>query len=105
MQNGGTNLTSFQEKKAKLSTDLRAVAEDAEELIRATGGEVAERTRAARERLGRVVNQARETCAQLEEEAVARARAADQTIRENPYRSLSIALGVGFVVGAWLKRK
>ncbi|MEO7297009.1 MAG: DUF883 family protein [Verrucomicrobiota bacterium] len=100
-----TNLTSFQEKKTKLSNDLKAVAEDAEELIRATGGEVAERTRLARERLGQLVDQARDTCAQLEEQAVARVRATDQSIRENPYRSIGVAVGVGFLVGAWLKRK
>lgn len=85
--------------------DLKLVAEDAEELIRATGGEVAERTRQARERLKTVLEDARETCAELEQQAEEGLRAADQAIRENPYRSIGIAAGVGFLVGVLFKRR
>ena len=50
-RNGGSDLTNFQETKAKLAEDLKLVAEDAEELIKATGGELGERAREIRDRL------------------------------------------------------
>jgi ElaB/YqjD/DUF883 family membrane-anchored ribosome-binding protein len=104
-RNGGTELRSFQETKAKLVDDLKLVAEDAEELMKATGGELTEKTREVRERLRMVLDDAKVTCAQLEEQAEAGFRVADQTIRENPYRSIGVAAGVGFLIGCLIKRR
>jgi ElaB/YqjD/DUF883 family membrane-anchored ribosome-binding protein len=104
-RNGGSDLASFQQTKAKLVDDLKLVAEDAEELMRATGGELAEKTREVRERLRAVLDDAKETCSQLEEQAEAGFRAADRTIRENPYRSIGIAVGLGLFIGYLIKRR
>lgn len=103
--NGGSELKTFQETKAKLADDLRLVAEDAEELMKAAGGELTDKTREVRERLRAVLDDAKETCSQLEEQAEAGLRAADKTIRENPYRSIGIAVGIGFLVGFLIKRR
>ncbi len=104
-RNGGNNLKTFQETRAKLADDLRLVAEDAEELMKATGGEIAEKTREVRERLRTVLANAKETCAQLEEQAEAGLRAADRVVRENPYRSIGVAVGIGFIIGCLIKRR
>ena len=103
-RNGG-EVTHFQETKAKLTEDLRLVAEDAEELIRATGGELGVKTREIRERLKVVLEDAQETCARLEEQAEAGLQATDKVIRENPYRAIGIAVGIGFLAGFLIKRK
>lgn len=89
----------------KLSDDLNMVAEDAEELMRAAGGELAEKTREARERLRAVLDDAKQACANLEDKAEAGLKVADRAVRENPYAALGIALGIGFLLGAYIKRK
>lgn len=104
-ENGQGQLSEFQETKAQLVEDLKLVAQDAEELIKATGGELAERTKEVRERLRVVLEDAKQACARLEDQASAGMRAADRAVRENPYRSIGIALGAGFVIGWLLKRR
>ena len=39
------------------------------------------------------------------ERAIAGAKATDQVIRENPYKALGIALGVGAIIGYLLRRR
>lgn len=104
-RNGAGDLSDFQETKAKLAEDLRLVAEDAEELIKATGGELAVKTREIRERLRGVLENAQETCERLEEQAELGLKATDKAIRKHPYRAIGIAAGVGIVAGYLLKRK
>jgi ElaB/YqjD/DUF883 family membrane-anchored ribosome-binding protein len=60
---------------------------------------------AARERLSVAVDKGEELVAGLREAATERARSADQAIREHPYRTLAIALGLGVLVGFLLARK
>ncbi|HVU33423.1 MAG TPA: hypothetical protein VHE61_08305 [Opitutaceae bacterium] len=52
---------------------------------------------------------ARATCAALQAQGVTAAKQAakrvDDTIREHPYESIGIALGVGILLGALLRRK
>jgi ElaB/YqjD/DUF883 family membrane-anchored ribosome-binding protein len=59
--------------------------------------EIKERLEDARERLGDVYTRTRKNI-------VAGARYTDQTIREYPYYSIGIALGVGVLLGALLRR-
>jgi ElaB/YqjD/DUF883 family membrane-anchored ribosome-binding protein len=40
-----------------------------------------------------------------QEQAVAKAQAADRTIRTNPYQSIGIAFGVGLLLGFLIKRR
>lgn len=40
-----------------------------------------------------------------QDKAVAGAKATDQAIRENPYRALGIAFGVGVLIGFLVKRR
>lgn len=62
----------------------------------------------ARERLGDFYNGARERIGDVYQKAkknvVAGAKYTDETIRENPYQSMAVALGIGVVVGVLIGR-
>src|SRR5262249_35117317 len=74
--------------------DLKAVARDAEDLFKATAGEVGERAREARARLATALQSAKETCACFEEKAIIGAKATDKVIREHPYQSVGVAFAL-----------
>lgn len=85
--------------------DLKAVVHDGEELLQAGMNELGERGQAARERLAAALEVARETRRKLQERAVAGAKATDQVVRDHPYESIGIALGLGVLVGFLIGRK
>ena len=51
------------------------------------------------------LKKARETWNNVQEKAIAGAKATDQIIRDNPYKALGIALGVGAIIGYLLRRR
>jgi ElaB/YqjD/DUF883 family membrane-anchored ribosome-binding protein len=73
----------------KLVKDLKTAACDAEELIKATAGELNDKSREARLRLKATLNSAKDSCEALEERALNGVKAADRKIRTYPYESLS----------------
>jgi ElaB/YqjD/DUF883 family membrane-anchored ribosome-binding protein len=89
----------------KVIDDLKVLARDAEALLKATAGEVSEKTRDARERLKTALDSARKSCQQLEERAIDGAKAADRVIREHPYPSIGVAFGIGLLLGLLVARK
>jgi ElaB/YqjD/DUF883 family membrane-anchored ribosome-binding protein len=89
----------------KLVADLQGITTDAEELLRALGGETDEKARALRARLTAALESAKQTYHRLEEKAVAGAKATDKVIRAHPYESIGVAFGVGLLVGVLVTRK
>jgi ElaB/YqjD/DUF883 family membrane-anchored ribosome-binding protein len=89
----------------KLVTDLRRVVQDSEEIIKATTGDLADKSGDMRERLAHTVQAAKDAAWKIEQKGVACAKATDKAIRENPYKSLAIAFAVGALAGYLLKRK
>jgi ElaB/YqjD/DUF883 family membrane-anchored ribosome-binding protein len=89
----------------RLVGDLKAVARDTEDLLRASAGEVSEKAREARARLNSTLERAKESCARLEEKAVAGAKAADRVVRDHPYESAGIAFGIGLLIGVLVTRR
>lgn len=89
----------------KLVQDLKTVVHDAEDLIKATAGELSDKTKEARQRLSATVESARATVMDLEQKAVASARATDKLIREHPYPSLGVAIGLGLFLGLLINRR
>ena len=89
----------------RLTSDLKTVVHDAEELMKATAGQAGEKVTQARTRLTAAVESARATCQRLEEKTVAAAKATDKTIRAHPYESIGIAFGLGLLVGVLVARK
>jgi ElaB/YqjD/DUF883 family membrane-anchored ribosome-binding protein len=89
----------------KLTSDLKVIAHDAEDLIKATAGEVSEKAKEARSRLMVALESAKESCGRLQDKAVASAKATDQVIRAHPYESIGVAFGVGLLIGVLLGRR
>jgi ElaB/YqjD/DUF883 family membrane-anchored ribosome-binding protein len=68
-----------------------------------------ERLASARDRLNEAYSSARETLGdaytQTRQTVVAGAKRTDEAIRDNPYQSLAVALGVGVLLGVVIGRK
>ena len=88
----------------KLMKDLRNLTRDAEELVEATAGEVGERARDARKKLSSALESAKASCENLQEKAIAGAKATDKAIRDHPYQTLGVAFGVGLLIGVLVNR-
>jgi ElaB/YqjD/DUF883 family membrane-anchored ribosome-binding protein len=88
--------------------ELRALVSEAERIIGqapAAGCDCETTLAALRERM----EAAQERCAELYEgtkrKVIAGAQRADATVRENPYQSIAIAVGVGLLAGVLLGRR
>jgi ElaB/YqjD/DUF883 family membrane-anchored ribosome-binding protein len=104
-QQGEVDMNSNEVNMERLVSDLRVVARDAEDLLKATAGELGERAKEARARLESSLDAAKSTCDRYEEKFIESARATDKVIREHPYESLGIALGFGMLLGCLLNRR
>jgi ElaB/YqjD/DUF883 family membrane-anchored ribosome-binding protein len=88
----------------KLKDDLKTVIRDGTELLQQTAGDLTEKGREAREKLGAALESAQATLKRVEEKAIEGARATDRVIREHPYQTAGIAFGVGLLIGLLLHR-
>jgi ElaB/YqjD/DUF883 family membrane-anchored ribosome-binding protein len=91
--------------REKLAEDLRVLIRDADELLKATAAEMSGKAEDVKGRLKTALENARVTCRRLEEQTIAGAKAADRVIREHPYQSIAVALGVGVLAGLLINRK
>jgi len=87
----------------RLIAQVKALAYDIEELLKATADQTGARIAAARARAEASLRQAQEDAAQAGREvgrhARIAARATDRYARDNPWQLAGIALAVGFVLG------
>jgi len=89
-----------------LLDELRTLVADAEKMVgesldensEQVVGALRQRYEAAQERLGEVYENARKKITQG-------AKYTDETIRENPYQSIAVAVGLGLLVGVLLGRR
>ena len=88
-----------------IRNDMGQLAEDAQALMAATADVAGEKVVAARKRLAAALESAKEIAANVRDKAVAGAKVADQTVRENPYQAIAIGVGVGAVIGYLLGRR
>lgn len=95
------NMTGEEGTKQRLVKDLITLVHDAEDLVKATGGDIAEKSK---KEIMEALERVKASCQRLEEQAATTLRAADRAIRKHPYESMGIALGVGVVVGVLLNR-
>ena len=86
-----------------LRDDLRGLAGDMEQLLRATASQTGQQIAQARARAEDSLKAVRARMADAQESALANARAAgkatDEYVRENPWQVLGIAAVVGLAVG------
>jgi ElaB/YqjD/DUF883 family membrane-anchored ribosome-binding protein len=85
--------------------DLGTLAEDARALMSATADVAGEKVGEARKRLAAALDSARHMAGSVRDKAVAGAKAADQTVRDNPYQAIAIGVGVGAIVGYLIARR
>ena len=94
---------------SQLIDDLTAVIRDAESLLRATAAQTGDRVEEIRARAEDSVRQAKARLANVEEQALERAREfagdADQYVRGNPWQAVGIAAGVGLLLGILMSRR
>ena len=95
--------------KDKLISDLRVVVADTEELLRATAGQAGDKMAEVRAKLQDHLANAKSSLADAQAAVVDRAKAvgrvADDYVQDNPWRSVGVAAGIGFIVGLLIGRR
>lgn len=95
--------------RERVKEDLQTLTRDAEDLLKATAGDVSEKAKEARSRVAAALERAKVTCSHLQESTIASAKEAakkaDVTIREHPYESIGVAFGVGLLIGVLIGRR
>jgi ElaB/YqjD/DUF883 family membrane-anchored ribosome-binding protein len=95
--------------KDKLIADVKVVIADAEELLRATAGQAGEKIADARAKIQDHLNNAKASLADAQAAVVDRAkavgRATDDYVHDNPWRSVGVAAGMGFIIGLLIGRR
>lgn len=93
----------------RLIHELRAAIKDVEALAKATGGDIGDHAKEAREQASESAGKMRAGLEDLESQLADRAKllAEDATdfVRENPWQSIGIAAAVGVVAGLLLGRR
>lgn len=101
--------TQSQAARERVLADLKALVSDSEDLLRATAGDLSEKAREARARVSLGLDRAKASLSELQTQSMESARVAmqraDSTIRQHPYESIGLALGVGLILGSLLRRK
>jgi ElaB/YqjD/DUF883 family membrane-anchored ribosome-binding protein len=92
-------------KHAATHNESEPLMENAQTLLAATAHVAEEKVVEARKRLTVAIEKGKETWNSVREKAVAGAKATDQIIRDHPYQSIGVALGVGALIGFLLSRR
>ncbi len=95
--------------REKLASDLRVVIADAEELLRATAGQMGEKAVIARERIQESLRAAKDKLSRAEEAVIdktkAAARPTDDYVHYHPWGAVGIAAAIGLVIGMLISRR
>jgi len=95
--------------KEKLIADMKVVVADAEEILRATASQAGDKFVELRGRMQDHLTNARASLADAQAVVVDKAKqvghATDDYVHDNPWRSVGIAAGVGFMVGLLIGRR
>jgi len=94
--------------REKLVSDLKVLIGDAEELLKATANQAGEKVATVRQRIEQSLNEGKRSLAEAEDllldKSKEAAKAADAYVRENPWKAVRIAAGVGLVLGLLIRR-
>ena len=89
---------------SRLTSDLKAVIRDAEEVLAATAGQAGEHLDEMRDHLSALAESARSGYEKLGQMTVSTARATDRCIRDHPYETISVAFALGLLLGVLFRR-
>ena len=95
------NLTGDEVSVEKLVEDLVMLANDVEDLVRATGSSLPDESK---QELMTALERLKGRCEAVKTHAIAGAKATDKVIRTHPYYSLGIAFAAGFGLASLLQR-
>lgn len=87
------------------SNDIGTLAEDARALMTATADVAGDKAGEARKRLAAALERSKEIYGRVRDKTVEGAKVADKTVRENPYQTIAIAIGVGAILGYLVSRR
>ncbi len=98
-----------QVSKEKLIADFKVVIADTEELLRATAGQAGDKVNELRAKAQDHLATAKVKLAEAETALLDTAkqvgRVADDYVRDNPWSSVGVAAGVGFLIGLLVGRR
>lgn len=86
----------------KLVSDVKVLASDVEELLKATATQTGEKVAEARVRAQAAIARAKTVAVEQGREA---ARATDQYVRQNPWSAIGISAGIGLLIGLLIGRR
>lgn len=86
----------------EIRNDLGTLAEDVHALLHATADTAEEKVIEARKRLLAMLDNGKDAFSRLQEKTVEGAKMADKAVRNHPYHSIGIALGIGALIGLLL---
>ena len=102
-------VTSTKSNNEKLVQDIKAVVSDAEAILSATAGKTSAEVAELRATVIAKLEDAKTRLIAMEDAAVEKAKeaakATDQYVHENPWQSVIIAGGVGFLIGYLASRR
>lgn len=86
----------------KLVSDVKVLAADVEELLKATASQTGEKVAEARARAQAAIARARTTAIEQGKQA---AQVTDQYVQQNPWTAIGIAAGIGLLIGLLIGRR
>ncbi|MBV8046539.1 MAG: DUF883 domain-containing protein [Paludibacterium sp.] len=93
----------------QLLQDVRQVLANTEDLLRTAGDEGGEKLRELKNRIGANLSHAKTRLIEAEHalsgKAKAAAKATDQYVHDNPWKSIGIAAGIGLLLGMLISRR
>jgi len=100
-------------QRERLTSDLRALMSEAEQMLHALAGQTGEGTDELRKRVRASLERSRQHLLELQQNAIDKAKAAgratDAYVHEKPWQSIgiaaSVAAGVGLLVGMLIARR
>lgn len=95
--------------KEQLVNDFKVVVADAEALLKATASHGGEKVAEIRAKTEESLRSAKARIAEAQSVIIAKskeaAKATDEYVHENPWKSMGVAAGVGLVIGLLIGRK
>jgi len=86
----------------KLVGDVKVLATDVEELLKATAAQTGDRIADARARAQAAISRARTTAMEQSRHA---AQVTDQYVHQNPWAAAAVSAGIGLLVGLLIGRR
>lgn len=101
--------SSITASKDQLMDDLHTVVTDAEELLRATSGQVGDAAASARARIQKSLQTAKARMVDAEDAMIESAKQAaavtDRYVHDNPWKAIGLSACVGAVIGMLIARR